>query len=84
MKAFYSDDFPGMWPVGVCAIVVANDKRQAKRVLTKTLKEHWLAKAQDAPAYELVLKDLNLVFDGSLVRIDLNQAHAIIVNDGDY
>ena len=42
MKVFYSDDFTGKWPSGVAAVVVASDRRQAKRLLRKALKERGL------------------------------------------
>lgn len=42
MKAFVSIDFTGHWPVGVAAIIIANDADEATALITLELKEHGL------------------------------------------
>lgn len=38
MRVFTCNDFTGHWPVGTAAVVVAEDKEAAKKLLTAKLK----------------------------------------------
>jgi hypothetical protein len=42
MRVFTSNDFTGHWPVGTAAVVVAEDKEAAKKLLTAKLKAEGL------------------------------------------
>ena len=62
-------DFEGQWPIGnTAAVVVAKDKRQTRRLLTR----------------ELENLNLKLEKDDVLVEVDLEVAGAVILADGDY
>lgn len=45
-KVYYSKDFKGVNPVGVCAIVVANDEEEARTLLNAKLKEKGLPESE--------------------------------------
>lgn len=68
MKVFYSYDFEGHWPVGSAAIVIEGSRELARLLLDKELADHGL---EDSKEY-------------TLVEMDLTEAQAIILCDGDY
>lgn len=37
MRAWTSDDFPGVWPVGTAAVIVAPDEAAARELLRKAV-----------------------------------------------
>lgn len=37
MKKLFNVDFEGMWPVGNCLIIIANDKNEAEIIAKKTI-----------------------------------------------
>jgi len=70
MKVFTCVDFEGFWPVGVAAVVVAEDARHAATLLeAKLVAENLRAQTID-PA--------------SMIEVDTTQAGARIVQDGNY
>ena len=69
MNIYTSTDFKGHWPVGVAAVVIAKDKRQAVRLLKASLKEVGLEQ-------EIFAKNLDL--------ISADDPKAILLCDGTY
>jgi len=65
-------DFKGFWPVGVSAIVVANDRREAKKLLTEALEKREL-KFIDGAGKEPTFQE-----------IDITKPSATIIRDGEY
>jgi hypothetical protein len=64
MKVFYSDDFPGHWPVGTSAVVVAEDEQQARHLISEELKNHGLSfegctleEVDTATAHAIIIQD---------------------------
>ena len=37
MRFFYTKDFEGVWPVGTCAVAVANNEYEARRLLEASI-----------------------------------------------
>ena len=72
MKVYTSSDFPGFWPVGSAAVVVARSKRGAATLLRKALIRKGLIKenAEDD--------------DFTLEELDLSEPHSTILCDGNY
>lgn len=70
MKVFYNTGFKGFYPVGTCAIVVADSKEQAKVLLEEAILKENLGQ-QDIPLDEIV-------------EVDTDQASAEILLNGDY
>lgn len=70
MKVYYTDDLIGHWPVGTAAVVVAADRGQARRLLLAAAARRGIK--QD-PDREL-----------SLVELSLAEAHAVVIQDGNY
>lgn len=71
MKIFYSTNFEGVWPVGTSAVIVAEDEKIARDLLEAEAKKRGLTGRQS---------------DGSsatLHELNLENAHAIILNNGD-
>ena len=54
MNVYTCNEFEGHWPVGTAAIVVANDKRQAVRLLKAELKKSGLEQEISAKKLHLV------------------------------
>jgi len=71
MKIFYTKDFHGHWPVGSSAIVVAEDRRQARKLLDEQLKEIGLYENNEGEKV-------------NFEELTTEKACAIIINDGDY
>lgn len=69
-KVFTCVDFKGIWPIGVASVVVAENKKEAKRLLLNALLE---AKIDQPEVKDLTLQEL-----------DLTTSHAVILNNGDY
>lgn len=71
MNRIYScTDFRGYWPVGVASIIVATDKKEAKRLLDAKLKEAGIPPEGDGHY--------------TLTEIDIQSKGAVILNDGKY
>lgn len=70
MKVFTSTDFRGLWPVGVSSVVIAQDMRAARSLLTAALKKSGI----DQPE----IKDL------TLQELDLSCPTALVLNKGEY
>ena len=69
MKVYTVTGFEGQWPIGnTAALVVAKDKRQARKLLSK----------------ELEWRNLTLDKDDVFDEVDLETAGAEILSDGDY
>lgn len=60
-KVFYSKDFKGVHPVGVCAIVVANDEEEARTLLKAELK------AKGLPESEFTLQRVSRAEVGAII-----------------
>ncbi|KKM63851.1 hypothetical protein LCGC14_1507310 [marine sediment metagenome] len=72
MKIYYTTDFVGHTPIGTSAVIVAQNKGHARRLLAKELEN-----------YELKLEgflDCQINFE----EIDPTKAQAIVLSDGDY
>lgn len=69
MKLYICDNFKGHWPVGVAAVIVADNQIHAAQLLENVLAEVGLK------------QDIN---KSQLAEIDLTQHGAYILNDGDY
>ncbi len=69
MSIFTIKNFPGVWPVGTAAVVVADDEDEAAELLNAALK------ANGMPAR---VKGVNFE------TLDITHNHALILNDGDY
>ena len=70
MKVFTCDDHDFFWPVGVASVIVAKDRREAKKLLDQRLKEKGL-KTFEGRKY-------------TLVEMSMDKAEAKIICDGDY
>lgn len=70
MKVFTTTTFTGHWPVGVAAVIVANDRGHAKRLLLAELSNR-----------KIKQKDIG---DIEFELVDTAKAEAHILNDGDY
>ena len=67
MRFFYCL-FTGHYPVGACAVVVAHDEQDARRLLGDELeKEHLTLKA-----------------DNQIIEIDVTDRRAVVLLNGDY
>lgn len=73
MNVYYIKGFPGHYPVGTAAVVVARDRLHAFDLLNEKLtKEHFLP---------MGLKDIN---PEQFIQLDTNSAHCVVLQDGDY
>lgn len=71
MNRIYScTDFRGYWPVGVASVIVATDKREAKRMLDAKLREAGIPIEGDG--------------NYTLTEIDIQAKGVVILNDGKY
>ena len=70
MKVFTCDDHDFFWPVGVASVIVAKDRREAKKLLDQRLKEKGL-KTFEGRKY-------------TLVEMSMDKAEAKIISDGNY
>ncbi len=71
MKVYTCNDFTPHWPTGAAAIIVANDKGHAKRLLNKSLDEKGLGDKN---------KDQDFTFE----ELDVGEAWVEILHGGDY
>jgi hypothetical protein len=69
MNVYYTTDFTGRWPVGTCAIIVADDEDSARSLLAAELERIGLR--QDAT---------NLLLE----LLDTSTAKARVLLDGNY
>ena len=69
MNVYTTTDFPGHWPVGVAAVVVANDENEA---------HHLMREALDPS----LRPDENHDFE--FQRLDVDRPNAVILHDGEY
>lgn len=67
-RVYACTNFRGHWPVGVASVVVAIDKREARRLLTQKLQEAGISVEDKL----------------DLSEIDLQNKGAVILNDGDW
>jgi len=71
MNRIYScTDFRGYWPVGVSSVIVASDKKEAKKMLDFSLREAGIPLEGDG--------------DYTLNEIDIQKKSVVILNDGKY
>ena len=68
MKVFYSNDFTGYCPIGVAAVVVAENKQTAKNILTAYLAECRMKQKGDFTVHE----------------VETYTAQVFMLNNGDY
>lgn len=69
-RVYACTDFRGYWPVGVASVIVAADKREAKRLLDQKLREAGIPIEGDG--------------DYTLTEISIEQKGAVILNKGDW
>lgn len=71
MNRIYScTDFRGYWPVGVASVIVAMDKKEAKQLLMRQLRDAGIPKEGDG--------------NYTLTEIDIQNKGVVILNDGKY
>lgn len=69
MNIYTCTEFQGHWPVGTAAVVVAQDRGHARRLLNRELKERGLPEVTSTEGIKLV---------------DTAVAKALILLDGEY
>ena len=69
MKVFTNVAFEGHYPVGTAAVVIANDKHDAARVLRSALSNAGLSTGVDA---------------GDMIEVNTENEHAVILCDVDF
>ena len=76
MRAYVCTNFKGHWPVGTAAVMVANDRGHALRLLTAELDKHGLEPVKADAEGPLTLDDiegpLNLAAPGARILLDGN------------
>ena len=70
LRVYTCTDHDGHWPVGVASVIVARDKRHARRLLNKALAKDGLAGFGE--------------LSYTLQALDLGTAAATILNNGNY
>lgn len=70
MRLWTSTDHDCHYPVGCASIVLAEDETEARRLLDEALTAHGLKGGDTAPY--------------TLTEIPLDQARAVVLNDGQY
>lgn len=69
MKVFTSKQFEGHWPVPVAAVIVAETIEDAATALSIALTQHGLTQ---------------VVKPEQLVELNTEQAHVVVLSDGEY
>lgn len=72
MRLYHNTSFPGHYPVGTAAVIVARDRAQAKRLLMEEAKKYGLKLADD----DVDVKDF--------ILMDTGVPACIILHDGNY
>lgn len=72
MNVYYITGFPGHYPVGTSAVIVAPDRVAAFGLLQIALKKHGL---------DLDIKDVS---PKQFIQLDTILPHAVVLQDGDY
>ena len=72
MRIYFTTDFEGHYPVGTSAVIVAQDKGHARRLLEKELKKCGLKLRGFC--------DMKVTYE----EIDLTISKAIVLQDGEY
>lgn len=70
MKVFTCTNFTGVWPVGVAAVIVAKDRKEARKLFMEELDNRGLIQANPA----------GLTFE----ELPLSKSGVTVLNDGDY
>lgn len=71
-RIFVNTEFPGHYPVGTAAIMVARDRGHARRLLIREARDHGLSlRADDLP--------LN-----GFTELSLEESGCVILRNGDY
>lgn len=70
MRLWASTDHHCHWPVGCASIVLAHDEDEARALLDAALIEHGLEPGSRSPY--------------TLTEIPMDQARAVVLNDGEY
>jgi len=71
MKVFTHTAFDGFYPVGVAAVIIAEDKQTAKILLEKKLEE-------------LKMTQYEPIKEEDFQEVDINTPSVDILNDGNY
>lgn len=74
LKVFTNDNFVGFYPVGTAAVVVAESKEEASKLLAAKLASIGLATEEN------YWRNLN----EDMVEIDLDDERVYVLNDGNY
>lgn len=69
-RIFVCTNFRGYWPVGVASLVIAKDKREAKKLLDQKLRDAGIPIEGDG--------------DYTLTEINIDSPGAVILNDGKF
>jgi hypothetical protein len=69
-RVFYCTDFEGVWPVGTCAIVVADSADLAALLLRGDLKRRGLDQEKD--------------WKPEMIEVDTDISGSIVILDGEY
>ncbi len=70
MKVYICTNHDSHYPVGCASVVVAKDKKQARKLLDETLHEDGLKTSKD--------------YDYILTELPTDEARAVILNNGEY
>lgn len=70
MRLWVCTDHDCHWPVGCASIVLAENEEEAARLLDSALRQHGLKSGNVEPY--------------TLTEIPLDQARAVVLNDGNY
>lgn len=72
MNVYYIKNFPGHYPIGTSAVIVARSPMQAFSLLKEALKEYGLNLTADD------------VGPADFSKLNIDETHAVILNDGNY
>lgn len=73
MNVYYIKGFPGHYPVGTSAVIVAHDRVDAFNLLKSELKKNH--------NLDLTFKDVG---SKEFIQLDIKLPHAVVLQDGDY
>lgn len=69
MRVWTNTEFPGHWPVGTAAVVVADTREQAAELLNSALEKGGLGQPAKPEQF---------------VQLPTNKPHAVVLCNGDY
>ncbi len=66
MNVYTCNDHEGHWPVGACSMIVAEDEKQARRLLLQELLEHGIQQGEKP----FTLRKMNVVSPRAYVLLE--------------